>query len=577
MSTMRLNAREPFRCTEMKPILMISALLTSVLCLSCGAADGVLSVVSDRGVETGETARYVRPPVGWMTWYSHRFATSEATVLANARRFRETFGAYCPERPVIWVDWEWFHEKFNWMPSETRGADALTPNRRTFPRGLAPLAADLKAMGFTPALWISLVTDVGTNAVFAAHPEWLAPRGKSTWIGSVFADPFASGFAERAVPAFVSKYLDWGYEAFKLDGVYVLYENDAEVLGPRSGKGARDYAGMTRALAASVRRVIGPDRYFLDCGCGLFFPGGKDMLADFDASRVGHDVFTWSEFRGNAVRPLLKKYPSHGRGLWCDLDTLVLRPEFSTREQARTRVSFYALTGVPITLGDPIDALDAERIGMLRRAMPVVPIRSASAEPATLRGDTLLLDAAFERPFARWRVAGVFNFGSNAVERTVLVGRDLHEKGPVAVWDFWNDRSLGIVTNALTVALGPSETRVLRVTPLPPPGHIALLSVSRHLTQGGFELTALESKPGVLSGRVRVAGGEPCVLSFLLPAGAGASAASHPCVRRDGVVRMTIAAPCSAEVPFSIEAVARPSDNRRCDCPIAHAGTNRGT
>ena len=517
----------------------------------CGA--GLLSVVSEAGCATGCPEQDKRPPVGWMSWYALKFATDETSILKNARRFKESFGPYCDGRPIIWVDWEWYHEKFSWKASEASGASALAPNVRTFPRGLKPLSDDLKALGFVPGLWISLVTDVSTNAVYAAHSEWMAPVGALRWIGEVCADPFAPGFVSKAVPLFMQTYLNWGYDAFKLDGVYVLQEIDEQAFGPRYGKKRRDYPGMVKNLALSVRRTIGQNRYFLDCGCGALMPDMEGALDAFDASRVGSDVFTWSEFVSNAVCPTLKAYPRHARGLWLDLDTLVLRPEFSTLEQARSRVSFYALTGVPLTLGDPIDALDAKRIDLLRRAMPVAPMRSADGASASLRGDSLLIDAAFERTFSRWHVAGVFNFGSNRVERTVDFAKDMRLDGAVAVWDYWNDRFLGVVTNRLSVSLGPFETSVLRVTPVTSDGRATLLSVSRHLTQGGVELAAVESGVGVFRGRVRVVGGEPCVLTVLLPPQGGSVIASHPCTTDGDVCRLSIVSPQTGEVPFSLK------------------------
>jgi alpha-galactosidase len=50
--------------------------------------------------------------------------------------------------------------------------DWLETNEK-FPRGLAPLAADIRAAGFTAGLWTAPFCVVGESALFAEHPEWL--------------------------------------------------------------------------------------------------------------------------------------------------------------------------------------------------------------------------------------------------------------------------------------------------------------------------------------------------------------------------------------------------------------------
>lgn len=73
------------------------------------------------------------PPVGWMTWYAVKFDASERTILENARAFKDAFGGYTDEKPVLWVDWEWFHRRFNSKGED--GEDAFTPHAASYPRG----------------------------------------------------------------------------------------------------------------------------------------------------------------------------------------------------------------------------------------------------------------------------------------------------------------------------------------------------------------------------------------------------------------------------------------------------------
>jgi len=146
----------------------------------------------------GTNVNFKTPPVGWMTWYAVKFAASDDVILRNARDFQAKFRGYTDERPVLWVDWEWFHGRFEEDGNET-DTDMLTPRACAFPRGLKPLAEDLKALGFTPALWVSVFSDVRTNAWWKARPEWVL-GDRQSWCGAVIGNPSAPGFCEEFVP-----------------------------------------------------------------------------------------------------------------------------------------------------------------------------------------------------------------------------------------------------------------------------------------------------------------------------------------------------------------------------------------
>ena len=139
-----------------------------------------------------------------------------------------------------------------------------------------------------------------------------------------------------------------------------------------------------------------------------------------------------------------------GTHILSDSDNLVLRPEFSTLAQARTRVSIYGLSGLPVTVGDTIASLDAPRIDLLRRIMPF------SAQGATL------------------------------------------------------------------------------------------LSVSRHITQGGYELASFRSDAHEVSGAVKCPDGETVKVTLLLPGSRGAITSSHPCKLEGDVLRLELS-PVSSE------------------------------
>ena len=137
----------------------------------------------------------------------------------------------------------------------------------------------------------------------------------------------------------------------------------------RSQTPARAFRNLVRA----ARETLGERVYLLSCAgdSERDICGAMDF---FNAARIGGDIFSWDDFLEQGINRVLHAYPWHNTVLYADADNLILRPEFSNPEQARTRVSFYGLAGLPVTLGDALSQLDPERVQMLRRIMPVTDI-----------------------------------------------------------------------------------------------------------------------------------------------------------------------------------------------------------
>ena len=478
------------------------------------------------------------PPVGWMTWYAVKFGACDAVVMRNARSFAANFRGYTDEPPLIWVDWEWGHEKMRSCGAE--GQDALTPRPVAYPRGLRAVADDLKALGLRPALWVSFVNDVRTNALWRAHPQWILGE-YGNWSGAVWGDPTAPGFCEEYIPALAKLYRDdWGFEAFKWDTLpnanwAFAYFRD------RLADPALSPADVYRRMVAAGRRALGPNVYLEACA-GITDREILEALDFFDAARVGDDVFDWDCFVRSGVRRVLRYYPLHGTAFWADADNLVLRPEFSTLAQARTRVTAYGLAGVPITVGDDFAQLDAPRLEMLRRVMPVVPTHPAALDRGSCPSTDLDMTVDVARDFGAWQLRAWSNLATNKVRRVAFAA-----PGKV-VWDFWNDRLLE--ETAFDVA--PGDTRLVRVAPIAAAGP-TLVSVSRHITQGAYELKACRLGADGARGVVRCPGGETVKVTFLLPEGASVRAASHPYERAGRILRLRVGSDARADVPFALE------------------------
>lgn len=487
------------------------------------------------------------PPVGWMTWYALLLDTTEKLVLENAEKFIKFFGDYA-EKAVIWIDWEWCHK--SWDGQGEAGCDIFHPRREVYPHGLQALADRLRELGLIPALWIGATNEGQLNEKLQNHPEWLLGK-LQLWCGQWWIDPSHPGVLLEYIPSVFRQVLDWGFRVVKWDclpGTIQACSALHDHFHDRSQTPARAFRNLVRA----ARETLGKQVYLLSCS-GESERDICEAMDFFSAARVGVDIFGWDDFLEQGINRVLHTYPWHNTILYVDADNLILRPEFSNLEQARTRVSFYGLAGLPLTLGDALDKLDPERIDLLRRIMPVVDIHPTELDSKRHGRHVLITNLAIARPFGNWNVAGIANLTPEKQRVPIDFRKDLDlEAGQYAVYDYWNRRYLGVASERCEVELSPFDTRVLRITPLKS-GKPALISISRHLTQGGWELTALTSAEDRIDGTIFCPAEEEVLVTLLLPEQAKEVRSSHPFVRNGQLVEITLTVAKAGPVSWSLD------------------------
>ncbi len=463
------------------------------------------------------------PSVGWMTWYAVKFDASEAVVLENAAAFMRHFGGHLAARPVLWVDWEWCHRDLTGLGVD--GCTMFQPRKDVYPNGLEAVAEKLKAMGFLPALWVGPTNDGRPNAIMEEHPEWILCQA-ARWCGQYWFDLSNPKVRDTVIPRLFRQVMAWGYEAIKWDCIPLTIKMLADYADKRFDPRTSP-AQIFRDTARTARAAIGDDVYMMSC-CGyqeMDIEWGMDF---FDGARIGGDIFTWEEFLKEGIGRILRFYPLHNTALYIDADNLILREQFSSVAQARTRVSVYGLAGLPVTIGDAFRDLDEPRLAMLKTIMPVIDIRPGELEPKAIDGDFQLIRLNVARRFGQWMVAAVSNLTDKDHDRRLRLKEELNlPKGEYAVYDFWNRRFMGVFTETIPLSVPAFDTVVLRLVAVTNDVP-AVISVSRHITQGGYELEALAVSAEEIGGTVRVAAGEPCTVTLLLPEGRTIQTATAP-------------------------------------------------
>jgi alpha-galactosidase len=314
---------------------------------------------------------------GWCSWYSLYAAIDEATILEHldaARTFRDTRQVALD---VFQIDDGFTPEMGDWLEVKPQ-----------FPRGMAPLVADIAAAGFRPGLWIAPFMVGNRSRLFAHHPEWVVQdrctggplvqmrfygefrwhkRSEEYYILDI-THPDAEAYIRMVFRTWAR---EWGARYFKTD--FMLF--GAEHGPDRARWQRKDLSRMAiwRQMAGLIRDEIGEDALWLGCGCPLWASIGY-----VDAIRIGRDIGV--EWHGEySAESLLRDQLSRNHAsqiLWqADPDCILLRNQFHrlTDDEVTGLARFAGLTGGVLMTSDKLDALTADRADLfeLLLNMPV--------------------------------------------------------------------------------------------------------------------------------------------------------------------------------------------------------------
>ncbi len=420
-------------------------------------------------------------PTGWCSWYRYFVNVTEEDMLKNLRflaRHRE-------ELPVEYVQLD---DGF-----QADIGDWISWNEK-FPHGPAWLAQQIRDAGFTPGLWLAPFMAASTSSLYREHPDWVVRDeagvpvvamhnwGKDCY-GLDCSHPHALRWIEELFRQVTD---DWGFDYVKIDFLFA-----AAVRGVRSDPQLTRVQAYRQGLEA-IRRGVG-ERFVL--GCGALMGPSVGLV---EGMRIGPDVAPWWHPPGsaqttrdldsipaavNSLRNVLTRFWTHRR-LWLnDPDCLLVRGESTalTLDEVRTLAAAIGLSGGMMLSSDDLTALPADRRELISLLLP--PFDGA-ARPLDLLDGPLprLFELSVVRPFASWRVIGLFNWG----ERRASLSLPL-PSGRFHVYDLWSDRYLGAYEGSATVNGLPAHgSAVLAVRP--DSGEPQVVSSTFHITQGGVEI-----------------------------------------------------------------------------------------
>jgi hypothetical protein len=494
---------------------------------------------------------FPRAPMVWSSWTSYYEAVIEADVVRNTDWLAENLKPYGfqyvelddgydrgPEGEHYWSE--------NW-------------DNKKFPHGPQWLASYIKSKGLDAGIW--LVPNAYAGDV-QQHPEWYLHYKDNGSLVKDYNTPALDATNPHGldeVKRIMTTLDGWGFDYYKFDGEFALARYIPGVDHSKLYDPKVDPLVNYRKRLQMIRETISPGRFIEGCPAGTPLNGIGFMNSYF----TGQDLYAnwqgmfplFSSITGSAFLNHLAAYVMPGEGMELGvqmsekeassrrpavvLDTIRER-EFpvtgvgTTTAEARTVVSWVALTGVAYPLASVMPELPWERVNLLRQTLPTMPVlpndlfsRGSDIEWDTFRHTTPdayahhypdILDLKVNAQIRNYDVVALTNWRSQPTSRTIdfTDKLGLSDTDPFVVFDFWNQRLLGIFRSKIDVAIQPHDTRVLLVHSLT--DHPQLVGIDRHIS-GAFSVEKYRWNGSArhLDGISDTIPGEPYKLTLYVP------------------------------------------------------------
>lgn len=492
------------------------------------------------------------PPIVWCSWTAYYREAREEDIVRNADWLAANLKPYGFK--YLQIDDGYDNDEAGMMHNWIDHWD----KRAYYPHGPEWIAGYIRSKGLHPGLW--LVPNAYAGAV-EEHPDWYL-RDNTGKLILDYSTP-ALDCTNPGVQAWLRKLFttlkDWGFEYYKFDGEIALPRYAPAVDKSKLYDPSVDPVVAYRNRLKLIRDVIGPETFVEGCPAGTPLNG----IGFFNSSFCGHDVYnSWqgsyalfSSINANAFLNHMVIYLMPGEGI--DVSPVMtveqarqkMVPRFievaKTREdplagfgvttaEARTLVTYVSLAGVIYPLASVMADLPEERARMLKMTMPSMPILPVDlfSRGTDMSWDKFkhittddyihnypeIIDLKVNAISGIYDVAGFTNWRSEQVSRTISLQDKLGLKAkvPYVVFDFWQQKLLGVCSNNLTVSIEPHDTRVLLIHPLL--HRPQLIGTSRHIT-GAYSVLALDwdSSKNMLGGTSETVPGDIYTLFFYIP------------------------------------------------------------
>jgi hypothetical protein len=235
------------------------------------------------------------------------------------------------------------------------------------------------------------------------------------------------------------------------------------------------------------------DRARIAMDCGPIDPPVKEELPGItNLMSSDHADRRWNHLK-SVARNIAAAYFYHNRFWINDPDPAMVgiedRPE--TIEEARVRLMIVVNSGGPITVGEDLDKIHLNRLDLLKKILPPYGI---AARPLDMLQEECaqIFDLFVQTSWDNWHVLTLINWEEQPKRYNLPLSK-IGVGGFQEVFEFWNQRYLGLKDDKLEVTIPPRSCRVFCIRPQRSTPW--LLSTDLHVTQGGIELDQVAWKP----------------------------------------------------------------------------------
>ena len=391
--------------------------------------------------------RLVRPvATGWCSWYCYRMEVTDEVIRQNLNVFRKTL----PELQYIQLD-DGYQPYFgDWFDPNPAYGDV----QRTI--------ADIRSMGFEPAIWVAPFIAQKESRVLREHPDWFVKNSEGEpldsssvtfggwrhgpWYALDGTNPEVQHHFENI---FRTMREEWGINYFKLDANYW----GAIQNGRHFQKNASRIEAYRQGMSA-ILRGCAEDTVVLGCNAPIWPSFGL-----VTAMRTSGDIRrNWKSFKSLAKQNLSRCWQNGT--LWdSDPDCVVLakdnvfnvNEDLSLNEWLFHATSIHAVGGFTLS-GDKAASLREPELRILRKLLKPTGKGAQFSCSKLETGFTDLGDTQYYY-FFNWGDEGDLTLKIPLVERAELI-------------DFWSGESLGTHSDTYTVKqLRPRTAKLIVAKP----------------------------------------------------------------------------------------------------------------
>lgn len=500
-----------------------------------------------------DDTHFPRPPMVWDSWSSYYEQVREKDIVRNTDWIAANLKAYGYQYVQLDDGYDRGKNGEHFWISHW--------DTKKFPHGPKWLADYIRSKGLLPGIW--LVPNAYAGAV-KQHPEWYLHYKKNGKIVLDYSTPTLDSTNPEVLDFLKKEFtiLDgWGFEYYKFDGEHDFLKYVPGIdLSKIADRSVDPIAAYRRRLKV-IRDTVGPHRFIEGCPAGTPLDG----IGYFNSYYTGGDPYnSWrgmysvfSSLNANAflnhllvyvmpgemdveppmtVAQAVKRRPSPVVVTARERETS-LQGLGMTMAEARTVVSWVALSGVVYSLGSLVAELPQDRAKLLKMTLPTMPILpidlfsrgidmpmwdifKRTTPDNYIHNYPEIVDLKINQPAGVYDVAGLSNWRSWPAVRELSFADKLglDPDARYVVFDFWRQKLLGVFRGGMEAAIDPHDTRVLLIHPLL--NRPQLVGTSRHIT-GAYSIKRLawDALTNSLQGTSETVPGDNYTLWFYVPNG----------------------------------------------------------